>query len=212
MYIGFVQLSSCIKPTNNDPITETTPGAKVIDKTITNSMYFKVGSYWIYENDKGELDSMWVDIKSSIGFDRNSKAQYFNTYLYSSIEQNSRVISVEFEKFEPDTQIRIQVLNYYRGSQNGIISADIFKQGKESTNTCLTCKGDTAILMPTYTVKGKEYKNVWRLVTKKYRDIFNNDSDPNSGEYYFAENIGIVDKSEGGAPHFSKLIRCHIEK
>ena len=78
IFLGFTFLYSCIK--NNDPLTENTPGVKVIDKTITNAMYFKPGSYWIFESDKGEIDSMWSDAKSSIAFNGNDKTQLISTY------------------------------------------------------------------------------------------------------------------------------------
>jgi len=210
--LGVLQITSCIKPTNNDPITETTPGAKVIDKTITNSMYFKKGSYWIYEGDRGEYDSMWIDSKSNLAFETNTKAQEFNTYIYSSIEQNSRVIWCQYRQFEPDTQYRIQIASYFRGSSSGLINADIFRRSKGSTNTCITCTGDTAILLPTYSLNGKEYKNVWKFISKKFRQVYQDDSNPQIGEYYLAQDIGLIDKQEGGALHYFKLKRYHIVK
>ena len=173
----------------------------MIDKTITNSMYFKLGSYWIYEGDRGEYDSMWVDSRSTLNFDMTSKTQQFNTYLFSSIEQNSRVIWCQFRQIEPDTQYRIQIASYFRGTSSGLINADIFRRSKGSTNNCITCTGDTAILMPSYTLNGKEYINVWHLKSKI-----------GLAHFYFAENIGPISKSDGGLPHYYKLIRYHIVK
>jgi hypothetical protein len=200
---------SCIKPTNNDPLTESSPGVKVIDKTITNAMYFKKGSYWVYESDRGEIDSMWVDSRSSINFNADSKAQEFNTYMFSSIEQNSRIVWCQIRQFDPDTQFRIQIASYFRGSASGLINADIFKPAKGTTNKCITCTGDTAILMPTYTLNGITYKNVWRLINKQYRSVYDANLE-SSGQYYFAEGIGIIEKEDGGLPHYFKLKRYHI--
>ena len=216
MKIIFLALSislfySCGKPLGPaDPITENTPGAKVIDKTITNSMYFKLGSYWIYESDRGEYDSVWVDSRSTLNFDMTSKTQQFNTYLFSSIEQNSRVIWCQFRQIEPDTQYRIQIANYFRGTSSGLINADIFRRSKGSTNNCITCTGDTAILMPTYTLNGIRYTNVWRFLSKSLMSNYPNSKiDSNIGLYYIAENVGIIAKSEF---NFFKLKRYHIEK
>ena len=221
MKIIFLALSislfySCGKPLGPaDPITENTPGAKVIDKTITNSMYFKLGSYWIYEGDRGEYDSVWVDSRSTLNFDMTSKTQQFNTYLFSSIEQNSRVIWCQFRQIEPDTQYRIQIAKYYRGTSSGLINADIFRRSKGSTNNCITCTGDTAILMPTYTLNGIRYTNVWRFLTKDIiKDYPSSLITDTVGYYFFAENYGIIQKFENvsGAPNHFKLIRYHIEK
>ena len=216
MKIIFLALSislfySCGKPLGPaDPITENTPGAKVIDKTITNSMYFKLGSYWIYEGDRGEYDSVWVDSRSTLNFDMTSKTQQFNTYLFSSIEQNSRVIWCQFRQIEPDTQYRIQIASYFRGTSSGLINADIFRRSKGSTNNCITCTGDTAILMPTYTLNGIRYTNVWRFLSKSLMSNYPNSKiDSNIGLYYIAENVGIIAKSEF---NFFKLKRYHIEK
>lgn len=209
--IGISIFYTCGKPT--EPITETTPGAKVIDKTITNAMYFKVGSYWIYESDRGLIDSVWVDSRSSINFYRDNKTQVFNTYLFSSIEQNSRIIWCEFQSPDQvDTQYRIQIASYFRGSSSGLINADIFRPTKGSTNTCKTCTGDTAILMSGYTINGKKYTNVWRFLNKAKDSICI--ANPNCGNYFMAENVGIIQKFEnvGGAPNNFKLKRYHIVK
>ena len=214
MYTGFVQLSSCIKPTNNEPITETTPGAKVIDKTITNAMYFKKGSYWVYESDRGEIDSMWVQ-QGSIGIGNINKTQGFDIIIMSSLKNNINVACGFENPSTQDTQYRI-FIGSYNGNMNGgnisgIISADIFKPAKGTTNKCITCTGDTAILMPTYKLEGNEFKNVWYLSSKFNYQLYK-DSFPKYGEFYFAENIGLIDKEEGGLPHYFKLIRYHIEK
>ena len=212
--------TSCGKPNIIDePLTETSPGVKVIDKTITNSMYFKVGSYWIYESDKGLIDSMWIDSKTSIGIDRDNKSQTFYTYLFSSISNNSLVLGVQFwNPNQPDTQIRISIGSWSGntsgggGNISGLINADIFKQGTGSTNTCKTCTGDTAILMPSYSVGNKTYTNVWRFLLKsKDKPCIENQD---CGNYFMAENIGLIKKFVyvGGAPNEFKLIRYHIVK
>ena len=211
--MGFTFLYSCIK--NNDPLTENSPGVKVIDKTITNAMYFKKGSYWIYESDKGKIDSMWVE-QGSIGIGNINKTQGFDIIIMSSLKNNINVACGFENPSTQDTQYRI-FIGSYNGNMNGgnisgIISADIFKPAKGTNNKCITCTGDTAILMPTYTLNGITYKNVWRFLLKSKDKPCVDDSE--CGNYYMAENIGLIKKFEyvGGLPHYFKLKRYHIEK
>jgi hypothetical protein len=212
IFLGFTFLYSCIK--NNDPLTENSPGVKVIDKTITNAMYFKKGSYWIYESDKGKIDSMWVE-QGSIGIGNINKTQGFDIIIMSSLKNNINVACGFENPSTQDTQYRISI-GSYNGNMNGgnisgIISADIFKPAKGTNNKCITCTGDTAILMPNYTLNGITYKNVWRLINKQYRSVYDANLE-SSGQYYFADGIGIIEKEDGGLPHYFKLKRYHIEK
>ena len=69
--------------------------------------------------------------------------------------------------------------------------------------------------MPTYTLNGIRYTNVWRFLTKDIiKDYPSSLITDTVGYYFFAENYGIIQKFENvsGAPNHFKLIRYHIEK
>jgi hypothetical protein len=207
IFLGFTFLYSCIK--NNDPLTENTPGVKVIDKTITNAMYFKPGSYWIYESDKGEIDSMWVE-QGSTWISNMHKTQSFDNIILSSLNKSIRVACSFENPSTQDTQYRISIGSYNQGNISNFISADIFKPAKGTTNKCITCTGDTAILMPYFTQDGIRYKNVWRFISKALKQAYPNSLiDSSLGEYYMAENIGIIRKWSSNE---FKLRRYHIVK
>ncbi|MCU0350198.1 MAG: hypothetical protein MUF43_05120 [Flavobacterium sp.] len=209
LFVAILLLNACEKP-YDDSLTENSPGVRVIEKTITNAMYFKKGSYWIYESDRGEIDSMWVD-RGSIGFEYINKTQNFDNIIFSSLNNNLYVACGLENPYLADTQYRISIGSYNQGNISNFINADIFKPAQGNNNRCKTCTGDTAILMPTYKLDGKTYKNVWRFLSKQYRDVYDIKLESN-GQYYFAEGIGLIEKQDGGLPHYYKLIRYHIEK
>ncbi|MHB1277799.1 MAG: hypothetical protein ACYC1Q_05320 [Bacteroidia bacterium] len=83
---GIITLSSCDGP-EGPPI----PVHIAVDQETRDFMYFKTGSYWIYESNDGLFDtvtvtSYWIDTLRFVDQDKNliSTSEYFSFTYYSS--------------------------------------------------------------------------------------------------------------------------------
>jgi hypothetical protein len=190
---------SCKKDSKNSVTEEDLAGLK-------SYAYFLPGTFWIYEDNQGNIDSMYV-ISASTGYDSTHDGEYFvskwhstfDTYDYL-VEWNTSWTSyyptrhqVFMTKLKPGDYIGQIILLEYPFVEGNILYGD---DGGIITSSSY---------FETMNIQSNSFNKVIKM--NNTVDITNNKQKTN---YYIAKNVGIIQEELIDSSNVWKLIRYNI--
>lgn len=176
-------------------------------KTIKEYVYFNPGSYWIYQDSHGNIDSMFT-YESGEGLDTASGYRYFTSRMHSSYDNYDYRIFYNsgWTTFHP-TRHKVFMNKSGPGDYVGeiILLKYPFVQGN-----ILYWYNENDITSeeyyPTYMINGSNFNSVIKM--HETRDVTNDYFQ--STNYYIAKNVGIIQEELIDSSNVWKLIRYNI--
>lgn len=175
---------SCKK--NKNEITYITNS---INSELKAKFLFNSGSYWVYENQSGQLDSVFV-IDMEEGTNEIPCPHGCPGGVISRNDYARMDLASSFETTPHNFYFRSNYIKYNGGGSYGEYGQPLFiysqQIGSELYGATIVEKFDTFVLL------GNTYLNVTRIRVSEndqYQHEFDHDTD-----FYFAENVGLIKK------------------
>ena len=197
----FVLLQSCCKKDNEPAVTTDDLAA------LKSYAYFLPGTYWIYQDNHGNIDSMYV-VSANSGYDSTHDGEYFISKWHSSYDTYDYLVewNTSWSKYKPTQHIifmtKLKIGDYV--GQIILLEYPFNKNNKVYWNNNNTIT--TSEVFDSYMVNANNFMNVAQI--NESRDITNEYFQATN--YYIGKNIGIVQEELLDSNIVWKLINYNI--